>query len=285
MAGSGASCHSEVVPAVAHLSDLHLGAFSAGLAESLVADVAEQRPDLVVVSGDLTQRARRRQFVAARALLDRLPHPLLTVPGNHDLPLFDVVRRVAAGTGRYRRHIHTELDPVLTLPGLVVVGLDSMPVWRWKSGYVSSRQVGVVRDALGAGPPDAWRLLVTHHPVLPAHPTGLAGRRRLVAGCADAGVALLLSGHTHTAALEVVPLGRAGGGAPTALSVVAGTATSSRTRGTPNSYTLLRLDDAMVPGAGLTAEVRVPAGQAWTTGRRASFTYTIEGIVAPTPTT
>ena len=169
-----------------------------------MADIWDHRPDLVVVSGDLTQRARRDQFTRARAFLDRLPAPVLTVMGNHDVPLFDLPRRLVSPTGRYQTYVTPSLDPVFDLPDLVAVGLDSMPAWRWKAGHVSSRQADLARDTLGRSPKGAWRVLVTHHPVLPANLSALRGRQHLVDACDQAGVALFLSGHTHTARVDVV---------------------------------------------------------------------------------
>ena len=97
----------------------------------------------MVISGDLTQRARRAQFDQARAFIDRLPTTILTVMGNHDLPLVNLPRRLLTGTRRYERSITGDLDPVVAVEGLVAVGLDTMPSWRWKAGHVSPRQVAI----------------------------------------------------------------------------------------------------------------------------------------------
>lgn len=264
------------MPVVVHLSDVHFGAHDDLLVESLLVDVAGRRPDLVVVSGDWTQRARRAQFASARALLDRLPAPVLSVVGNHDLPLFDVARRVLAPTLRYRKSIASSLDPVLAVPGLVVVGLDTMPAWRWKSGHVSARQARVVRDAFGQSAPGDWRLLVTHHPVLPRDLSGLIGRRMLVEASARSGVMVLLSGHTHTASVDLVTL-EAPGRRHRALSVGAGTATSTRTRGTANAYAVLRFERTMRAGARMAVEVRRPTSHGWSTTRTVWFEVMSDG--------
>ena len=145
------------MPVVVHLSDIHFGAHRPDLAESVLADVASVGPDLVVVSGDLTQRARRGQFEQAQAFIDRLPAPVLTVIGNHDLPLINLPRRFLSGTRHYQRYITRDPAPIVTLPNLVAVGLDTMPTWRWKGGHVSSRQAAIVRQALGTAPQGAWR--------------------------------------------------------------------------------------------------------------------------------
>ena len=260
------------------MSDIHFGAHHEELAESLLADVTAQEPDLVVVSGDLTQRARTSQFEQARIFLDRLPRPVLTVVGNHDLPLINLPSRFFSQTRRYEHYITSDLDPVVAVPGLVAVGLDTMPAWRWKAGHVSPRQAGIVRHAFGSAPADSWRLLVTHHPVLPETLSGLVGRRLLVSSCAEAGVAVLLSGHTHVSSVTSTPLGEPG--RRSALAVVSGTTISRRTRGGPNSYGVLRLSGPMEVGATLTLELREPEGMGWSVGLRSRFVYTPHGVAA-----
>jgi len=267
------------VPVVVHLSDIHFGAHRPDLAESLLADIVGVGPDLVVISGDLTQRARPIQFEQARAFIDRLPAAVLTVVGNHDLPLVNLPRRFLSETRRYERSITEDLDPVVALPGLVAVGLDTMPAWRWKAGHVSPRQVAIVRDAFGSAPPGAWRMVVTHHPVLPADLSGLVGRELLVSACAEADVALLLSGHTHTPSADVVDLD-APGGHRRALALVSGTAFSSRTRGTANAYQVILLDGPMLEGTPISVQVREPESTGWSDRRTVHFDYTSDGVVA-----
>ncbi len=267
------------MPVIVHLSDVHFGAQTVNLAESLLADVVSQGPDLVVVSGDLTQRARRDEFRSAEVFLKRLPGPVLRVVGNHDIPLFDLPRRFVAPTRRYQRYIDADLDPVVVLPDLVAVGLDTMPAWRWKAGHVSQRQVDFMRDGFRDSPLGAWRLLVTHHPVLPAELSGLRGRNRLVVACAEVDVTILLSGHIHTSSIDLVSLHGAGV-QHRALAVVAGTATSRRTRGTSNAYGLLNLAGPMEAGATLSAQIRESVGSGWVAVRTDRFVYTPEGVTA-----
>ena len=218
------------MPVVVHLSDLHFGAHSDAHAESLLADVRARRPDLVVVSGDLTQRASRVQFTEARDFLKRLPSPVLTVVGNHDLPLVNLPERLLWPNRRYEQFIHRVLDPVVASLDLIAVGLDTMPPWRWKAGHVSPRQVELAREALGSAPAGTWRILVTHHPVLPAMRSGLRGRTPLVEACAQSGACVLLSGHTHVPSMDLVQT-ETTGIRHHALAVGAGTAISTRTRG------------------------------------------------------
>jgi 3',5'-cyclic AMP phosphodiesterase CpdA len=266
------------VSVIAHVSDVHFGAHVAELVESLIADMRDHHPDLIVVSGDLTQRARPNQFEQARAFLARMPGPVLTVMGNHDVPLLNMARRVLSPTQRYRESVTPILDPAIVLPGLVAVGLDTMPAWRWKAGHVSARQANLVRNTLGKSPQGAWRVVVTHHPVLPAKLSGLRGRRRLIAACDDAGVALLLSGHTHRASVDVVALGDDGLHGH-ALAVVAGTTTSSRIRRTTNAYNVIELSGEMRDGATVTVLRRESKDSGWTQACSSRFAYRSNGIV------
>jgi len=265
------------VPVVAHLSDIHFGAHRPDLAESLSEDIAYLNPDLVVISGDLTQRARPDQFVQARAFIDRLSGPVLAVVGNHDLPLIDLPRRFASGARRFQRSISEDLDPVVAGEEFVAVGLDTMPAWRWKAGHVSPRQAAIVRDVLGSAPHGAWRLLVTHHPVLPAHLSGLVGRDLLVEACAEAGVDVLLSGHTHAPSADLVDLVGAGVQRRT-LALVTGTAISSRTRGTANAYEVIDLGGRRQAGTQVTVRIRESTDTDWSDRRTLRFACSEAGI-------
>lgn len=267
------------MPVVVHLSDIHFGAHRPDLVDSLLADILGVGPDLIVISGDLTQRARRSQFEQARLFIDRLPATVLTVVGNHDLPLINLPRRFLTDTRSYEHYITRDLDPIVVLPNLVAVGLDTMPAWRWKAGHVSRQQVTIVRAAFGDLPQGVWRLMVTHHPVLPSHLSGLIGRDLLVGACAESDVAILLSGHTHTPSAHVVALD-APGVRRHALALVAGTAISRRTRGTGNAYEVLHLDGGMVAGGRVTVRIRVSTSTGWSEGDSAHYELTSDGVAA-----
>jgi 3',5'-cyclic AMP phosphodiesterase CpdA len=242
---------------IAHLSDLHLGAHDRAAVESVVADVVTARPALTVVTGDLTMRARTRQFHAARDLLDRLPEPRLVIPGNHDVPLISVLR-VLAPYRRYQRLVEAELDPVLRLPGLTALGLQTTPRWRWKSGRVSRRQSEAVVAVLGRAAPGDVRLLALHHPPRAGGLARIVGRRGLFRAVARARVDLILAGHTHVPAASLVEL-EATTHRP--LEVVAGTAVSRRTRGGCRSWTAIRVEPAAV-----VVEERRETAAGWRTG-------------------
>jgi 3',5'-cyclic AMP phosphodiesterase CpdA len=227
---------------VAHVSDLHLGAHDPDAVATLADEVAAVRPALTVVTGDSTMRARASEFRAARALLDRLPAPRLVVLGNHDVPLAGVTRLVAPYQ-RYRRWLEADLDPVVRLPGLTALGLPSMPRWRWKSGRVSRRQAEAVRGVLGAAPAGSVRLLALHHPPRAGGLGRLMGRERLLRSLGAAQVDVVLAGHTHITRSGAIDLA---GLSHRPIEVVAGTATSLRTRGVARSWTVLRIDDDIV---------------------------------------
>ncbi|WP_426504533.1 metallophosphoesterase family protein [Dactylosporangium sp. McL0621] len=241
---------------IAHLSDLHFGRHDPPAAATLADDVAAAGPDVVVVTGDSTTRARNAEFAQARAFLDGLVAPLLVVCGNHDVPLFGVGRLVAP-YDRYRAWLDVDLEPRLDLPGIRALGLQSMPRWRWKNGRVSARQSALVGTYLGAAPTGAVRLLALHHPPFVRGPARIAGRGALLRAVAAAGVDLVLAGHTHVPAsrrLDLAPGHRL-------VEVVAGTATSLRLRGAPRSWTVIRVDAGHIH-----VEARVEVDGCWRGG-------------------
>lgn len=222
---------------LAHLSDLHFGRLDPALLAPLATAVRALQPDLVVVSGDLTQRARRAQFAAARAFLADLPQPRIVVPGNHDVPLYDVARRFLAPLARFRRYIEADPAPWYADGEVAVLGLNSARSLTFKGGRINHEQVALVRARFAAVPAGTTRILVTHHPFeLPvdADPGDRIGRAAMaLRAFADCGVDLLLSGHLHRT--HMAPADGAVA-AHAALSVHAGTASSTRGRGETNAF-------------------------------------------------
>ncbi|NUU03470.1 metallophosphoesterase family protein [Herbaspirillum robiniae] len=230
---------------VIHLSDLHFGRTDPDIIAPLIAQVHELKPDLVVVSGDLTQRARSAQFKEARAFLDALPHPQLVVPGNHDVPLFNVAARMLQPLRKYRRHIGEDLQPVYMDDEVVVVGINTARSLTIKDGRVNDRQIEMARRQLAAVGDNMIKIIVTHHPFdLPPGPQhhDLVGKAvpamRAFALC---GADLLLAGHVHTSS-AVSSAGRYDIPGYSALVVQAGTATSTRGRGETNSFNVLQVE-------------------------------------------
>ena len=151
-----------------HLSDLHFGAHDDRLVAAVERAIDELAPDLVIVSGDFTQRARTEQFKEACRFLDRLRaagHEVLGVPGNHDVPLYDVLRRFLSPLTRYRRFIDDDLCPFVELPGIVVLGINTARSLTFKDGRINDEQVQLIRDTFARTPEDSMRILVTHHPL------------------------------------------------------------------------------------------------------------------------
>jgi 3',5'-cyclic AMP phosphodiesterase CpdA len=224
---------------IAHLSDVHFGRHDPQVVAAVEAFVSERRPDLTVISGDFTQRARVEQYKLACAWLDRLQgHGLATlaVPGNHDVPLYDVVRRFVRPLHRYKRFIDDDLCPWFENDELAVLGINTARSLTIKDGRINREQMDQIRDSFRDVAPEKTRILVTHHPLF-AMPLGDEGELTKVvrrhtdalSAVADAGVQILLAGHFHRAyaqsAREMVETAGA------ALVVQAGTATSTRLRG------------------------------------------------------
>lgn len=229
---------------IVHLSDLHFGRLDRRILAPLVAAINELAPDLVAISGDLTQRAGRRQFGDARAFLEALPFPRLVVPGNHDVPLYDVATRFLRPLARYRRFIAQDLEPLFLDREMVVLGLNSVRSLSFGRGRLNEPQVGRAADRLRALPPDLIRIVVTHHPFdLPAdHDAGhLVGRANMaMAQLAAARADVFLAGHLHVSHIgHTAERYKIAG--HSALFVQAGTM-STRRRGEVNSFNVLRLD-------------------------------------------
>lgn len=230
-----------------HLSDLHFGAVTADLPARLTEAVIQAAPELVVVSGDLTQRGRAKEFSEARAFLDSLPFPQVVVPGNHDVPRWWVVwERFRRPWRRFRRLVQEDLEPVWSSPDTFVIGTNSARVagWHpdWSRGRLSHRQMARMVHLAQESDPGSLRVLVVHHPPA-APPTGthrhLIGRQREFSQSVNlAGVDLVLAGHFHVSYARLLPLSGGHAARSCVLSAVS-TALSHRLKGEPNGFHLI----------------------------------------------
>ncbi|NND97605.1 MAG: 3',5'-cyclic-nucleotide phosphodiesterase [Pirellulaceae bacterium] len=191
---------------ILHLSDLHFGPpYLPHVGQALLDIAPEMEPDAIVVSGDLTQRAKREQFVAARKFLDQLPdRPMLVIPGNHDVPLYRIRERLVEPHVLYRELISDDLNPVLRLDNAILVGIDSTaPRRAISNGRITPSQLDHCRKVFESAPPGLARIIVAHHHFAPApdylHDQTMPKARRAINSFVDQGVELILGGHLHRA--------------------------------------------------------------------------------------
>lgn len=223
-----------------HISDTHFGTEEPRVVEALVTLAVQQCPDVVVLSGDITQRARPAQFRAAKTFADRLGALVLVVPGNHDIALFDLWARFTRPYARYAKAFGSDLEPVHASQDLLVIGVNTTRPWRFKNGEVSAAQIDRVATWLAGASAQQLRVVVVHQPaaVIRAEDRAdqLRGHHAALRAWAAAGADLVLGGHIH------LPYTLAQHGLARRLWVVqAGTAVSSRIRlEAPNSVNILR---------------------------------------------
>jgi len=231
---------------IVHLSDIHFGRVDVGVVERAVTKIGEIDPHLVVVSGDLTQRARSRQFIEAREFLDKLPQPQIVVPGNHDVPLYNVFNRFFRPLDKFRKYITSDLTPTYSDNEMIVVGVNTARSLVIKGGRINAQQIDYIQQQMCDVSNDALKIVVTHHPfdIPEGHDErDIVGRAHLaIPMIAECGADVFLSGHLHisnigsTAKRYRLENGKA------ALVVQAGTATSVRARGEAQSFNVLEFE-------------------------------------------
>jgi 3',5'-cyclic AMP phosphodiesterase CpdA len=234
---------------IVHLSDLHFGRVDCALLEPLRRRVLAIAPHVTVVSGDLTQRAKPHEFRAARAYLDSLPGARIVVPGNHDVPFYNVFQRFLTPLAKYKRYVSTDLEPTFIDDEIAVVGVNTARSFVLKGGRINEAQVEAVRAKLCTLPRHVVKLVVSHHPfdlprTMDEH--AIVGRAKTAMQMfSRCGADVLLAGHVH--------LSHTGDTAErykiddfAALVVQAGTATSTRGRGESNSFNVLSIESDSV---------------------------------------
>ncbi len=230
-----------------HISDTHFGTEQPQVVRALMTLALEQRPDVVVLSGDITQRASEEQFRAARAFTDRLGAPVLAIPGNHDIPLLDVFARIFGPHARYKAAFGADIEPVYNSQDMLVACVNTTRRYRHVDGEVSEAQIDRVAALLSSARAEQLRVVVVHQPIAVVRaqdaPDLLRGHRRAQQRWAAAGADVVLGGHIHLPyAVQVPDVAR-----PMWV-VQAGTAVSLRVRpGVPNSVNVLRWGQSEVP--------------------------------------
>jgi 3',5'-cyclic AMP phosphodiesterase CpdA len=238
---------------ILHISDLHFGPpYVPAVGQALVRSAEQLKADVIVASGDFTQRAKVGQFATARAWLDLLPQvPLIVVPGNHDLPLYRVFERVFRPYGNYRRYISNELDSVLARDDAVIVALNTTaPLTAITNGRIRAEQLDFCARAFQQAPAGAVKIVVAHHHFAPApdydnEDDVMRGAKRALDRFSSWEVDLILGGHLHRAyignSLDVYPSHDRSSGI---IIAQCGTSTSRRGRARErekNSFNLVRV--------------------------------------------
>ncbi|MBY0138114.1 metallophosphoesterase family protein [Paracoccus yeei] len=218
-----------------HLSDLHFGFDRTALIEPLLDRVNRAGADLVVVTGDLTHRARSAQFAQAAAFLRRIEVPLIAVPGNHDIPLYKLADRMMKPYRRYRRIIAQNMEPVGHVGQVRVQGINSVDPMAWQRGVISAAQMRRVVEGID---PDCVNIVALHHPMQQRPEVDkqlMRGAREAMALFELQGVQVVLSGHLHiwSAGAFLPPEGRS------VLQIQGGTALCARLDDRQNEFAVL----------------------------------------------
>lgn len=231
---------------IVHISDLHFGTVDATVADKLIECVNALEPHLVVVSGDLTQRAKTAEFREAKHFLDRLPQPQLVVPGNHDVPLYNVYDRFVNALEKYERNITADLSPVVSDEELVVAGINTARSLTVKAGRISEEQVQSVVQLMNGFDERKLKVIVTHHPFdVPegSDEDNIVGRAETALPLiAASGADVFLAGHLHKSHIGHSARRYKMDDGYSALIIQAGTATSNRERGEDNSFNVLEFE-------------------------------------------
>lgn len=227
---------------IIHLSDLHFGTEDNSVVESLQTAIYTQKPAFVIVSGDFTQIGSTAEFEKAQAFLNSLPCPFLAVPGNHDVPAWDLWERFTDPYKKYRRFIDADLNPVSKHDNVLVAGINSarraVPHWNWANGAVSSTQRQNLPQTFDGF--EGWRVCTLHHPIhkvqdMPIDVT-VFGRKRTLQCFQDLKIDLVLTGHVHHASITTL-----GNQEHQTVYLSASTALSSRVRGQENGFNIITL--------------------------------------------
>ena len=244
---------------IAHLSDLHFGAALPHAVDALMRRIAAIRPDLVVMSGDFTMAARHREFDDAKAILDELPMPILAVPGNHDIPVYNLVERFFSPLDRYTRAVQPFAADRFVSRAAAILGLNTARPWElsfnWSHGRLSADQIDEADRFFDANADARFKALVVHHPFeVPADMPGFKAVRNsdaMVDVLAKHRVDLVMSGHLHRQFVTSRSVDRVHG-CHTLHLLNAGSPTTHRHREHPNAFAVI---DVVADGISIRDEV------------------------------
>jgi 3',5'-cyclic AMP phosphodiesterase CpdA len=236
------------VATLLHITDTHFGGENAQCTDAALAFAAALKPDLTVVTGDLTLNGKPREFQAAAAWLAQLPAPLLATPGNHDTPYLNIPLRAVIPFRRYRRWIGPTDGQGIEHPDARVRAINTarggQPRFDWSKGAINLQAVDEAIASLAQGPPGALRVLACHHPLVEAvgaPVTGNVHRGHLAAEqLAAGGVDVILTGHVHNPFAVPLPFG------DERTYAVGGGTLSCRLRGTPASFNVVEVEQGCV---------------------------------------
>ncbi|HCM83609.1 MAG TPA: metallophosphoesterase [Alphaproteobacteria bacterium] len=232
---------------IAFITDLHFGRLTIGAEAALLADLRAQKPDLILIGGDITQRGLSSQFRDCQKFLAALPAEWVCIIGNHDVPAWNLIQRFCDPYGPYQKFVTQDLNPQWSNEYLAVQGLNSarrmMRDWAWEQGAIDDQQIGTTKSFF-AQHPDKTKILMVHHPIThpPLAPTRLLAEnyQRALTEFAEAGADIICTGHLHLASVwdgkELV----SGRQKPLWL-LQGGTAMCDRLRGECNSYWIIEV--------------------------------------------
>jgi 3',5'-cyclic AMP phosphodiesterase CpdA len=224
---------------IIHLSDLHFGTQRLGVVPLLIADIQTLHPDMIVISGDLTQRATPKQYEMAKQFLDAFPHvKKLSVPGNHDISLYNPLERFIYPFSKFKNWISPKLCTSQIIGDIAVLGVNSVTPFKIMSGYITEKQLNVVKEFFQKTQARI-KIVVMHHNLIASERHKIINdAEKIINVLAECGVNLVLCGHIHFACVEQVQREFI---AHNLYVITAGTAISTRTTA-PNSYNIIDID-------------------------------------------
>lgn len=240
---------------LALIADLHFGTEMEDLLPHLLTAIETARPDHVVIAGDFVQRARAAHFEPARAFIDRLPVPWISVPGNHDIPLYNIAARLLWPRAAYRRYITHDTEPTIQTDNVRLIGIDTTDPRRVQRGRIDQAQIERVSAEIKK---DDGRLtvIIAHHPFHhnpEVEKTLMRGAAHALEAWSDCGPHVILSGHLHSFLVEPFVTRK---GAGQTLQIHCGSSASTRHRGNPNDLAILDISGS---GVDITRHTFAPA--------------------------